>query len=59
MTREELTIAILDAQNTKPQGIITGTSNWAAWVADQVILASKTSKVTVIIAGEPCHEAKE
>jgi len=42
MTREDLTRAILDAQVTKPAGIITGTSNWAAWIADQVIQASNT-----------------
>lgn len=37
MTRHELVKAILNAQLTKPRGMLTGTSDWAAWVANEVI----------------------
>ncbi len=45
MTRHELVKTILNAQLTKPRGMLTGTSDWAAWVANEVIKADQQLKV--------------
>lgn len=46
MTRHELVKTILNAQLTKPRGMLTGTSDWAAWVANEIVKADQALKVS-------------
>lgn len=37
MTRDALMRAIFEAQLNKPAALLTGTTNWAAYIADEIL----------------------